>query len=182
MPVYQVDIEKSMALPTGVTYFWTNVWHINSASQAAADSAGAQIVVWEKAIHATNQQFIKMRVRPVSPTPGPGSITALTGTGGRAFPADMLPAYNTVRVDFSKAVGRPCRKYFRINLGETEQSNGIVAAGIVTSVTTNVITPAVATGWVCDDSGDVIISGTVLTPVQMRQLRRGSKRKIGPVI
>ena len=110
------------------------------------------------------------------------TIVVLSGTGGRATPTDVLPAYCTARVDFGKAVGRPCRKYLRINLGESEQTNGIILAGVVTTITNNYINPLVAMNVVCDDNGDLIINGVVLTPVQMRQLRRGSKRKVGPVI
>ena len=53
---------------------------------------------------------------------------------------------------------------------------------VVTTITNNYINPLVAMNVVCDDNGDLIINGVVLTPVQMRQLRRGSKRKVGPVI
>lgn len=182
MATYQIDIEKTMVLTTGTTYYWTNVYHCVAGSNAAAVVIGNSVVAIEKAIHATNQTFTKMRVRQNSPIAMAGSITVLSGNGTRATPADVLPAYNTVRADFTKAIGRPCRKYLRINLGESEQTNGILLAGFVTTWTAGYVAALVALGTICDPDGDIITGGALITPVQMRQLRRGSKRRIAPVL
>lgn len=182
MPVYQVDIEKTMVLNTGNTYYWTNSYHVVAGDQVTAVNHGNSIVVMEKAIHAANQTFTKMRVRNVSVLGMSPTIVVLSGPGGRTAPADQLPAYCTARIDFGKAVGRPCRKYLRINIGELEQTNGILSAALITALTNNYMNPLVALGVVADPSGDIIVNGSIITPVQMRQLRRGSKRKVGPVI
>jgi hypothetical protein len=182
MPTYQVDIEKQMNLPTGNTYYWTNSYHVSAPDQATAVVSGNAIVVLEKTIHAANQTFTKMRVRNVSVLGMSPTIVVLSGAGGRSTPADILPAYCTLRVDFGKAVGRPCRKYLRINLGETEQANGLITGGMIASTNAAYVVPLVAMNVVCDSDGDLITSGTIQAPVQMRQLRRGSKRKVGPVI
>jgi hypothetical protein len=182
MPVYQVDIEKTMVLSTGNTYYWTNSYHVVAADQATATGHGNSIVTLEKTVHAANQTFTKMRVRNVSVLGMSPTIVVLSGNGGRSTPADVLPAYCTLRVDFGKAVGRPCRKFLRINLGESEQANGIITGGMIASTLAAYVTPLVTLGVVSDSDGDIITSGTILAPVQMRQLRRGSKRKVGPVI
>lgn len=182
MATFQVDIEKTSNLPTGQTYYWTNVYHVSAADQASAVAIGNSIVAIEKAVHRTDQTFTKMRVRQTLPDAMSGSIVVLTGTGAIAAAGDSIPPFNCVRVDFGKAIGRPCRKYLRTGLRETDQANGLLLSSYVTAVTTGYSTPLVALGTVCDPDGDLIINGSVMTPVQMRQLRRGSKRKIGPVI
>lgn len=182
MAVFQIDIEKTMVLSTGITYYWTNVYHVVAADQAAAVSIANSVVVIEKSVHSTAQTFTKCRVRQNLPLAMSGSIIVLTGTGARANPADVMPPFNCVRVDFGKAIGRPCRKYLRINVGETEQANGLLAPGTITAINSGYRDPLVALGTICDPDGDLIINGVVLQPVQMRQLRRGSKRKIAPVI
>jgi hypothetical protein len=182
MPVYQIDIEKTANNVNAQTVFWTNVYHVVAADQAAAVTIGNNIVTIEKTVHAANTTYTKMRVREAT-TPAPtGSIVTLGGTGGRATPPDVMPMYCVARVDFDKAVGRPCRKYLRIFVGESEQLNGVLTTAAVTSLSTNYGVPLVALGTVCDNTGDLITLSRVITFVQMRQLRRGSKRVTSPVI
>jgi hypothetical protein len=182
MPTYQVDIEKSTFNSAGNTVFWTNVYHVQAADQATAVTRGNSIVTIEKTIHSVNVNYTKMRVRNVLEDGMSGTIVPLTGTGGRTTPADYLPMYCTVRVDFSKATGRPNRKYLRTFIGEADQQNGTLLATYQTFITTNFTSPIVALGYVCDEAGRVVTVGATQNLVQMRQMRRGSKRKVTPVI
>ena len=90
MPVYQIDIEKSLQPTAGVTNYWTNVYYTNAASEAAAITTGQSVVTLEKQIHANNVTFTKMRTRLVS-------NLAQTGTGAtapnRRFANGMLAFY-----------------------------------------------------------------------------------------
>lgn len=182
MPVYQVDIEKTALSPASQQVYWTNVYHVQAPDQATAVTQGSAIVTLEKVIHAANTTFTKMRVRNVSVLGMAPSIVPLTGTGGRTTPSDYLPMYCVLRVDFGKATGRPCRKYLRIFIGEGDQSNGNLLTGFESSMQTGYATPILALGYICDADGTLISSADVVTQVQMRQLRRGSKRRTTPVI
>jgi hypothetical protein len=182
MAIYQVDVEKQALNPAGNTVYWTNVYHVVAADQASAVTLGNSIVTLEKTVHATNTTFTKMRVNNVIDDGMAGTIFPLSGVGGRTTPTDFLPMYCTVRVDFAKATGRPNRKYLRLFIGESEQTNGVVAASLVTSVTNNYAVPLLNTGVQCDEDGTLITAAQVITFVQMRQLRRGSKRRLAPVL
>jgi hypothetical protein len=182
MPTYQVDIEKSALNPAGNTVYWTNVYHVTAADQATAVTRGTSIVNIEKAVHAANTAFTKMRVQNVIPDGMSGSIIPLSGAGSRTTPSDFLAMFNTARVDFAKATGRPNRKYLRLFIGELETTSGVLTAAFITTLTSNYLSPILALGYVCDAAGRVITSGAIALQVQMRQLRRGSKRRTTPVI
>jgi hypothetical protein len=182
MPVYQVDIEKTALNPASQQVYWTNVYHVSAPDQATAVSQGSSIVTIEKTIHSTLITYTKMRVRNVSVLGMAPTIVPLTGTGGRATATDYLPMYCCCRVDFGKATGRPNRKYLRIFILEGDQVNGNLTAAAEGSFQTNYATPILSLGYVCDADGTLISSADVITQVQMRQLRRGSKRRTTPVI
>jgi|SRR5215212_1533299 len=182
MPTYQIDIEKSALNPGGQTVFWTNVYHCNAADQAAAVVIGNSLVVLEKTVHAANTTFTKMRTNNVLDDGMSGTITPLTGVGGRTTPSDFLPMYCVARVDQGKATGRPNRKYLRVFVGEGEQSNGLIGTTLLTLLNNSYGAPMVAMGVICDEAGRLIINSQAISAVQMRQLRRGSKRRITPVI
>ena len=182
MPVYQVDIEKTALSPASTQVYWTNVYHVSAPDQATAVGQGNNIVTIEKTVHAANTTFTKMRVRNVSVLGMAPSIVPLTGTGGRATPADYLPMYCTARVDFGKATGRPNRKYLRVFLGESDQANGNLTSTFENTMQVSYANQILALGFICDSDGTLISSADAITQVQMRQLRRGSKRVTTPVI
>ena len=181
MPVFQVDIEKSFSPTTGTTVYWTNVYHVNTADQAAAVTAGQSIVTLEKTIHSTLTTFTKMRVRQYSVLSAAGTIVPLTGTGARSTTGPM-PLFNVFRIDFSVASGRPNRKFIRGPLAGSDNSSGAVTPSTVTTINNNYIAALLGLNVVVDTQGQPILSGVVYPYVGMRQLRRGSKRKTTPVI
>lgn len=182
MPLFQVDIEKSFLLNSVQTVYWTNVYHVNAADQAAATTAGLAIVEIERDVHYNSVIFTKMRARPAV-VGSLGNITSLNVTGDRAAAGlQMLPLFNTIRVDFNTAVGRPSRKYIRGPIAETDQDGGNLVSAMQTLFSTSFRAPLLALGSYVDVDGEAFVSGQVYVPVQMRQLRRGSKRKTTPVI
>lgn len=182
MAIYQIDIEKSLTPAGANTVYWTNVYHVNQSDMSGATTVGQSIVALEKAIHATNVSFTKMRVANASPIGGPGSIIPLTGAGARSVAAGFLPLFNVFRVDFNVGGGRPSRKYLRGPVITGDNTSGNVVAGTITLLNNNYIAPLIATNALCDPQGQMFVSGAVYPSIGMRQLRRGSKRKTTSVL
>jgi hypothetical protein len=87
-------------------------------------------------------------------------------------------------MDMPAPTGRPSRKYWRLPLEEAAVLNGQVEPTFVTAwqghVNDYFASPASA--GVIDVDGQLLVSGTIMAPVGMRQLRRGSRRRVTPVI
>lgn len=181
MPVYQIDIEKSLQPTAGVTNYWTNVYYTNAASEAAAITTGQSVVTLEKQIHANNVTFTKMRTRLVSDLAQTGTVTVLTGTGARTA-SEYLPLFNVVRIDFGVASGRPNRKYLRLPVLEGDTTSALLTSAMKTLVANSYSTPLINTNAITDKSGQPILTAAIADAVGMRQMRRGSKRKVTPVI
>lgn len=181
MPIYQIDIEKSYSPTSGTTVYWTNVYHVNTADLASAITAGQSIVTLEKTIHSTATTFTKMRTRNTSTLAQAGTITPLTGTGGRSS-SGPLPLFNVFRIDFGVGSGRPSRKYIRGPLNGADNTSGAVTSTTVTTIQNSYIAPMLGLNVVTDPQGQPWVNGTVYPYVGMRQMRRGSKRKVTPVI
>jgi hypothetical protein len=171
MTRFQVDVEKF----TGTEY-WTNVYHVEAATAAAAKTAGDAIVAAERPIHYTWVGFSTMRIRPVG-VGQTGVNYALNTVGTRGSTSVALPLFNCLRVDFANGTARPCRKYLRgcINIGELNGSFGL-GSGTLTPATTyaNAI---VAVSGICDPQGRTLSGGAPYTLVAMHQLRRGNRRR-----
>lgn len=181
MALFQVDIEKRMFLNNN-DYYWTNVYYVDAADQATAMSYGAAIANIERTVHAANVSYTKLRARPMPHGSGEGSVQTLSVDGTRATPSDWLPMYNTVRVDFFVPIGRPSRKYLRVVLGEADQTTGNLTSAFMSTVGTGYSGPMAGLSYLRDVDGQAFSGVAVVEAVQMRQLRRGSKRKLGPVI
>lgn len=182
MPTWQIDIEKQ-AISSGVPVgYFTNVYHVDAASIAAAQAIADAIVLIEKAIFANVHLFVKYRVQETNPVAHSGYLTPLSGVGSRTISGDYLPLFNCVRVDLFPATGRPSRKYLRLFVQESEQANGQLTSGFVTSVNTAYTNPLLATTGLCDPQGQPFIRAVTNPLVAMRQLRRGSRRQLRPVL
>lgn len=177
MPLYQVDIEK---LYRGE--YWTNRYVLNAASIDEAHAVGGNIVAYERAIHLATVDFTKYRTSDFVK----GNDLYIVGTLGLKGQAltttDYLPLFCCCRVDFSVGYGRPSRKYLRLPLEEANQNDGGLVAAFRDSVNTKYIQPLVALAAFVDVDGQKLVSGSVFPQVAMRQLRRGSKRKLQPVL
>lgn len=175
--VWQVDVQKRLG-----TEYWTNVYHVNKGSQADAQAWAGYIIILERQFHLTTVEFVSYRVAPY-PGPSEGTITPVN-LFGQAAAGDALPLFNVLRVDFPVATGRPSRKYYRLPLREGDQANGLLLPASrdgYQQTFDDVIFDPNYTGW-CDVDGQPILAARVNTAVGMRQLRRGSKRKLEPVI
>lgn len=177
MPVWQIDVEKRLA-----TEFFTNVYHVDQASQADAIDAANLIVQQERLLHHVDIIVTKYRIATY-PGPSEGTIYAVNLPCSGASGA-YLPLFNVLRVDFAVGVGRPSRKYYRIAIAETSQENGEFTNAELTAYQ-GVIDDLMAFGssvGLVDVDSQPILSGNVFRQVGMRQLRRGSKRRLQPII
>lgn len=180
MTLYQIDIEKATVLNAANTVYWTNVYHVNVSDLAAATTAMNSIVNAEKAITYSSVGYQKARIRVAGST-GPGSLVVLSGTGAiTSVGVSQLPLFCTTRVDFTPLVGRPSRKYLRGTLSETNTDQSNLTSTQITFVNTNYRDVLLTLGVFVDVDGEAFTGGLTLAPIQMRQLRRGSKKKVLP--
>lgn len=175
MPLWTVDIEKQLGLE-----FWTNRYILNSADLASATAVGAQIVTAERTIHTTDVNFNRYRVADLDPLTDIFTITPIGLTGGVTKSTDYLPLFNVLRVDFGVEQGRPSRKYLRLPIQESQQVDFAFTPGFLAFVQTNYVDAMLGISQYVDVDGQNIINGAPKESVAMRQLRRGSKRRVTP--
>jgi hypothetical protein len=177
MPIWRGTIEKSFQ-----NEFWVNVYHIDALDRAAATSICTQIMNIERVMHFDNIAFTKLRVDDMTPNTQNYQTTPvnLMGQNGTPTPSVMAPLFCTIRVDFAVDGQRPSRKYYRGCLAEANMNVLTLEGAQVAAFNTNIANPLAALAGFVDESGNAIISGSTYPNVQMRQLRRGSKKKSTP--
>lgn len=172
---WQVVIQKQL----GSEYF-VNDYHVQATSPTDAKIKGLQIVEIEKDVHRNIVAFVNMRVR-LAPSTGQGTIYPLSGAGDDPIGA-YLSLFNVIRVDLAPEFGRVGRKYLRLPIPVAGVNNGNLTPEYRLSLQTGYTVPLLNLGFVCKPNGQVFLSGAVQTAVGMRQLRRGSKRRLQPII
>jgi hypothetical protein len=177
MPVFRLQIEK---FHSNANEYWVNRYFLNAASLADATLASNGIVDAEKALYMPEITITKSHVDDNAPNTSVFETVIRNLPGTRAnVAADRMPLFVVVRVDFTVAGGgRPSRKYLRGILNEGEVSFTTLAAGVVTLV--DQYAANVAASGACDPQGQDIIAGVTWKAPAMRQLRRGSKKKLTP--
>lgn len=182
MPVFQADIEKRV----GREYF-TNVYYVNAATIVEAAAASVRIAAFEQYFHKDAVVFEKARVR----TPAEGDdIFVNTPLGFLGLqvnqPAQQLPLFNVLRVDFGVATGRPSRKYYRVLLNESDIESANVAQALRDVVTLRYGEMVADLGGLgvqhVDIDGQLVVNCVPQIPIGMRQLRRGSRRRTQPIL
>lgn len=177
MPKFRVTVEKWK--PAAAEY-WTNVYHCNVADIAAALDFGAAVVIAERPLYKGGITITKIRADDATPlTEVSGTIVYnLTGTRNTTG-SDDLPLFVVARVDFSTVGGgRPSRKYLRGVFEENDVSFSTISSGVLSELQTYAAAVVAAAG--ADVDNQLFSSGTVLPAPAMRQLRRGSKKKLVP--
>lgn len=181
-PSFKVEIFKHF----GTSRPWANTYLLDAADLLAAQGMADSIVAAETALHYETVIYDRVLVSSTVPLDGVFEVTPLSTTGTRnADGVQMLPLFNTVRVDFhAVGGGRPSRKYYRAPIGEFEQADGLLNLDTLASwqslIDTFVAALASASvAWV-DPQSQVIDAGAVQRPVQMRQLHRKRKKSVTP--
>lgn len=176
MAVWQIDIQKQLG-----TEYWTNVYHCNVASQAAAKVVAEALIEAERRISLNVVSFVNYRVRPYPAGGIPGTVYPI-GTVGYGPAGAYLPLWNTVNVIFTVSQGRPSRKYLKAPLLEVAQENGLLVEPYLTVFKDEYATVLEGIAELCDSQGNPFLDVGIVPNVGMRQLRRGSKRRVIPVI
>ncbi len=178
MPLFSLDIEKRLE-----GEYWTNRYILDRAELGAAANSGTDIYNAESAITADIVEFTKFRVSDLVPNTDVYQIIQLNSFGDRPSQGEYLPLFNVVRVDFNvSGGGRPSRKYLRLPIFETDQRNGVLEPAFYTFVQLNYAQVIAGYTSYVDIDGQEINGGRVSPQVGMRQLRRGSKRRLQPII
>lgn len=177
MPLWIVTVEKYYP-PAGE--YWTNVYHLNAASGEDASAAAAAFRDAELPLYHPGVTLTKVRISSAIEEDEAHNTWAYNAAGTRTgVTSDMLPLFNVARVDFTVAWQRPSRKYLRAVLVEAESTFTSLAAGLV-SVLDAYGTAVRAITGICDEHGNTFTGHSVWPAPAMRQLRRGSKKKLTP--
>jgi len=171
--LYYVDIEKSYQ-----NEFWTNRYVIAASSPAAGAATADSLVTCERSGLTTLCLVTKYRISDDVPLTDNYFIKTVNLAGQKAVAGTLMPLFNVVRIDFNVVSGgRPSRKYMRGWLGEGDVEFDNLAAASLTTFQT-VANYFVTVQNYLDVDGQTFGSASVNAKVGMRQLRRGSKRKI----
>ena len=160
---------------------WVNVYHLQAAySDATATTQAEALVAFERSIHQTSVLFTHYNLSDnVEETDAYFSVP-LNQMGQVAGAGSIAPLYMTLRIDFSKlGGGRPGRKYYR---GVLDESIVAGLGAIDSAAITNFQTKAQAVIDTTTAGGEnfTYVNAAVYPLAQMRQLRRGSKKKKDP--
>jgi hypothetical protein len=176
--VVKVDVQKTRG-----GLYWTNRWLLALASPADVSNAMVTAICNEEAqLHATTVTIISVRVSDmvegtdnffIYPKNIPGTVTDV---------ADPMPGFVTLRCDFGVGPGRPLRKYWRTYVGEGQTTGGVWAPSYVSVATDRMEELLTLVPSICDPQGNVATSVAVKSALQMRQLRRGTRKPLTPVI
>lgn len=177
MPLFQVDIQKELG-----GEFWTNRYTVNATDMNVAIDIGGEITALERAVHLAAVTFERYRVSVPGEENDMYSITLVEQPGLITVTAAILPLFCAVRVDFGTQFGRPGRKYLRGCLDEAQVVGSVLETATRGAVGTLYADELIGAGYVTSPSGALFLSASVKSPIAMRQLRRGSRRRTEPIL
>lgn len=157
MTIYRLTVVKQMQDGNDAGRQWSNVYHLNEASLAAAILHAPTILDLEKTIYPDNVSIVRWAVHnPAVSGDGQSDAVSIAGTRSTGTAATQLPLFNAVLFRFLVEVGRPSLKYLRLPLDESEVSNGVVDSAVTDAISTGWAVPLVADGTITDESGHTI--------------------------
>lgn len=180
MPLYSLDIEKLFE-----GEYWTNRYVLNASDLPTANGMAPIIYDAERSVHRDFVLFTKYRVSDFNPATDAYFITQTNAMGllGGANPSQCIPLFNVVRVDFTTfGGGRPSRKYLRLPLAQPEIQGNKLVQTTIDRVLLNYVGGVLSQAGYVDVDQQAFTQATVYPFVGMRQLRRGTKRKLAPII
>lgn len=176
---YRITVEK---YNPAFAEYWTNVYWalVNTLSDASvvADS----IVTAERPLYVPSTTITKARLDDGMPDTEvfQTNIYNQAGTRDTTGLGDLVPLFVVDRVDFGTVGGRPSRKYLRGGLCEADVgAAGALSTARLTLLANYGLAIVGGTG-ICDVDGQDLTVAAPWRQAAMRQLRRGSKKKVTP--
>jgi len=161
--------------------FWTNVFHVNALTLDAA-VAWANTTLVSALVSEMGEMFTA--VRTVVDHLADDTFTSTPISQAGAASGDFLPLFNTAKVLFPIAGGRPDYKFMRGWLQEASVSDGNITDGAITvieGVFDGLITDSGDAGVdLVDSAGNLWTISSCQKAVQMRQLHRKRKKAVAP--
>jgi hypothetical protein len=160
--------------------FWTNVYHFGGSNPATQASVGQALANAERLLYGAHILITKFRIDDAVPNTDNYHTVSMNAAGQRTgtSEAQAAPLFVVARIDFNVAAGgRPCRKFLRV-LSEPD-TVGVALQSPIITLLNSYITTCLAQG-IMDPDGNLCNSGAVWPNAAMRQLRRGSKKKVTP--
>lgn len=177
MPIWVATVEKYLAAQAE---YWTNIYHIDAASPESASAVADELRDAELPLYHPGITLTKVRISSQDVVDEAHHTWAYNAPGTRTgLTSDMMPLFVVARVDFTVAWQRPSRKYLRGVLVEAEASFTTLEAGLI-SVLNTYGTAVRGVPGICDEAGNPFTGHSVWPAPGMRQLRRGSKKKLTP--
>lgn len=179
VPTHRIEIRKEL---NGED--WSNDYLVEAIDMNTAAAFGVDTIEFERQLHAPQVNFVYMRVSTWAKFDRTFRHVSINLPGlGMSALTERLPLYNTLRMDLMTVDSDPCRKYFRVPIHESMQSNGVLE-------------PATIAAWqgylaawiagfdpdfhVVSGAGNNVVGGTVYPLVQMRQLHRHRRPIVAP--
>lgn len=159
---------------------WTNRYFTTDAWTAAGTTMDA-LVAAHRAIMPTSVIITKVRVDDNVEETNNYDTVAINQAGLVDYSSqEMLPLWNTARVDFDVAGGgSPSRKFLRAVLAESNTNFMQLHPNLITALNTYG-DAIVAIGTICDPQGQLFVDAVPWPSPQMRQQNRKKKKKSIP--
>jgi len=174
-PIWRIEIVKELPQET-----WANDYLTDATTIEDAQDLSAVIQSFERSIHMNTVLFSYIRISTV--LKGDRYFRHLTtNLPGLANTVEYLPLYCTVRMDMPTTNHDPCRKYYRLPIGEGTQANGVFNSTSLDAwnslIQSGLVTPG-ALDQIVTSHGFNVDGASMHPMVQMRQLHRHKRKKV----
>lgn len=173
MAVFQIDIQKRLG-----NEFWTNRYFTDAAILAEAHVNAQTVMNQERSFHGDAVEFVSYRTSTIAEGDDVFLSSPISLFGAVSF-GNYLPLFNVVKVQLTTAGTRPYFKLYRGCLFEENTTGSLIDAATVDLVGDGIsgMIDIITSGL------GVLFGGYAVNPrIQMRQLRRGKRKRSGPVI
>lgn len=172
---YRIQIVKELPM-----IHWSNEYYVTEETVEDAQDVANELLTFERHIHQSQVNFSYIRISTV--LIGDRYFRHLgVNLPGQFTTEEYMPLYCTARMDMPTANSDPCRKYYRIPVGEVRQANGIfntdyllILQGFIND---DLVTPGVLS-HIWTPAGNQVISASFNKAVQMRQQHRHKRKKV----
>jgi hypothetical protein len=176
MGVFQVDIQTDY-----YGEFISNRYFVDEPGLAEAAAIGVAIANLHAKLLPPSVKIDAIRASTPAPADNQFFTSPVNIPGTRAATSQTMPEFCRYRVDFQIGYRRPLRKFLLVPFEEDSEGSSFTG-GAVARVINDYINPLIALASVCSAEGLPVINGSLNARIGMRQLRRGSKRRLQPII